>query len=171
MTCSTSIQGDKLICLGKNYLEHAKELGDAVPDKPVIFLKPPSSAVVASSQQGPVAVQLPRNRGHVHYEAEMLLRLNDDLEVDAVSLGLDLTLRELQSELKKKGHPWEIAKAFPNSAVIGPWIDVASFPDFLTTEFSFKLDGTPKGVGPLKSGQVGKLIWGDKLSYEVSFTQ
>lgn len=48
--------------LGKNYLEHAKELGDAVPDKPVIFLKPPSSAVVASSQQGPVAVQLPRNR-------------------------------------------------------------------------------------------------------------
>jgi 2-keto-4-pentenoate hydratase/2-oxohepta-3-ene-1,7-dioic acid hydratase in catechol pathway len=130
--------------LGKNYLEHAKELGDAVPDKPVIFLKPPSSAVVASSQQGPVAVQLPRNRleytqlvlrvilptfagaideiwcayfrGHVHYEAEMLLRLNDDLEVDAVSLGLDLTLRELQSELKKKGHPWEIAKVISSAS-------------------------------------------------------
>lgn len=99
-------------------------------------------------------------------------------------------------------------QAFPNSAVIGPWIDVASFPDYLTTEFAFELDGeerqrgaasqmmcgvpeslkyikecftvvpgdiiftgTPKGVGPLKSGQVGKLIWGDKLSYEVSFTQ
>ncbi|BDA40577.1 Uncharacterized protein YcgM [Coccomyxa sp. Obi] len=206
MGYTPAISGDKLICLGKNYLEHAKELGDAVPDKPVIFLKPPSAAVVASSQQSAVAVQLPRNRGSVHYEAEMLLRLDDNLEVDAVSLGLDLTLRELQTELKKKGHPWEIAKAFPQSAVIGPWIDVASFPDYIETEFSFELDGeekqrgaasqmmcgvpealkyikgcftlvpgdviftgTPKGVGPLKSGQTGTLRWGDKLSYEVSF--
>ena len=85
--------------------------------RPVIFLKPPSAAVFAAEQSGKLPVELVEGKGDVHYEAEVVLRLNDALEVDAVTLGLDLTLRDLQAKLKKDGHPWEIAKAgsFPCS--------------------------------------------------------
>ena len=78
--------------------------------RPVLFLKPPSAAVYASEQNARVPVELVKGKGDVHYEAEVLLRLNDALEVDAVSLGLDLTLRDLQATIKKNGHPWEISK-------------------------------------------------------------
>ena len=74
-----------------------------------MFLKPPSAAVYASEQNARVPVDLVKGKGDVHYEAEVLLRLNDALEVDAISLGLDLTLRDLQATIKN-GHPWEISK-------------------------------------------------------------
>ncbi|CAL5225250.1 g8042 [Coccomyxa viridis] len=148
-TLSPTIKGDKLICLGKTYLLHAKELGDAVPDRPVLFLKPPSAAVFAAEQNAHVPVELVKGKGDVHYEAEVVLRLNEALEVDAVTLGLDLTLRDLQAKLKRDGHPWEIAKAFPNSAVVGPWVDVQSFPDYRETEFTFTIDGQERQRGAL----------------------
>lgn len=132
---------DKMILLGKNYLEHAKELGDKVPPKPVLFMKPPSSAVVAGAQHDTVQARLPKNRGVVHYETEVLLRLNDELEIDAVSLGMDLTLRDLQADMKANGWPWEIGKVFKDSAIIGPWIDLKQFPDYMEKEFVLKLDG------------------------------
>lgn len=78
--------------------------------RPVLFLKPPSAAVYAAEQSAKVPVELVKGKGDVHYEAEVVLRLNEALEVDAVTLGLDLTLRDLQAKLKKDGHPWEIAK-------------------------------------------------------------
>ncbi len=78
--------------------------------RPVLFLKPPSAAVFAAGQNAQVPVELVKGKGDVHYEAEVVLRLNEALEVDAVTLGLDLTLRDLQAKLKKDGHPWEIAK-------------------------------------------------------------
>lgn len=78
--------------------------------RPVLFLKPPSAAVYAVEQHAQVPVELVKGKGDVHYEAEVVLRLNEALEVDAVTLGLDLTLRDLQATLKKDGHPWEIAK-------------------------------------------------------------
>lgn len=132
---------DKMILLGKNYLEHAKELGDKVPPKPVLFMKPPSASVSAGSQHDTVQVRLPENRGVVHYETELLLRLDDDLQIDAVSLGLDLTLRDIQKELKANGWPWEIGKVFKGSAIIGPWVDSKQFPNYMEEEFQLKLDG------------------------------
>ena len=76
----------------------------------MLFLKPPSAAVYAAKQNAEVPLKLVEGKGDVHYEAEVVLRLNEALEVDAVTLGLDLTLRDLQAQLKKDGHPWEIAK-------------------------------------------------------------
>jgi 2-keto-4-pentenoate hydratase/2-oxohepta-3-ene-1,7-dioic acid hydratase in catechol pathway len=133
---------DKIICIGKNYLEHARELGDAVPEKPVLFLKPPSALV---STPLPEALGLPVGRGEVHPECEIVLRLGPDLKPEAFTLGLDLTLRDLQAQLKKAGHPWEISKAFPRSAVTGEWLPWSTFKD--SEEFRFTVDGTLRQKG------------------------
>lgn len=140
---------DKIICVGKNYLDHAKELGDAVPEKPVFFIKPPSCSVQATSAQDVLEVALPKGRGSIHHECELVLRIGPRFEIEAVTLGLDMTLRDVQAELKKKGHPWEVAKVFSGSALLGPWIAADSFPSFLETEFSLWIDGVLKqrGVG------------------------
>ncbi len=112
---------DKIICAGKNYLDHALELGDSVPKEPLFFFKPPSCLVESPA----AAVVMPHDRGPLHHECEIVYRISKSggtLSFDAVTLGLDLTLRDLQRELKKKGAPWEAAKAFPHSAVIGRWL-------------------------------------------------
>lgn len=132
---------DKVICVGKNYLEHARELGDAVPEKPVLFLKPPSAVMQASQRGQTVKVQLPRARGSVHPEAEIVLKLGASGEILAVTLGLDGTLREEQARLKKAGHPWEISKVFEASAVVGPWAQVEDFRDWRTLAFSLEVNG------------------------------
>jgi 2-keto-4-pentenoate hydratase/2-oxohepta-3-ene-1,7-dioic acid hydratase in catechol pathway len=82
--------------MGYSYTEHAKELGDAVPDKPVLFLKPFSIAIEAQSNGDTIEVSLPKGPYRSHYEAEIILKLGRDKTVEAVSLGLDLTLRDLQ---------------------------------------------------------------------------
>src|SRR5690349_9010442 len=99
---------DKIICVGKNYLEHAKELAEAVPEKPVLFMKPPSVLVSASARDEAVSVLLPRGRGNVHHECEIVLLLDENGQAKAVTLGLDMTLRDIQAALKNKGHPWEL---------------------------------------------------------------
>jgi 2-keto-4-pentenoate hydratase/2-oxohepta-3-ene-1,7-dioic acid hydratase in catechol pathway len=138
---------DKIICVGKNYREHALELGDAVPEKPVLFLKPPSVAFHAASRGERVLVPLPVNRGSVHHECEIVVRLGPGGAIDAVTLGLDMTLRDLQQQLKKNGHPWEIAKVFPGSAVIGPWIAGAEVDSFRRQKFTLSIDGTVRQTG------------------------
>lgn len=143
-------QPDKIICVGKNYSEHAKELGDAVPEKPVLFLKPPS--VLRIAQNGEMlSLHLPQDRGSVHHECEIVLqikkggyRLNRSeasQALGAVSIGLDMTLRDLQAALKKNGHPWTTSKVFPDAAVVGPWIPIVDFTDVWKAEFSFTLNG------------------------------
>jgi 2-keto-4-pentenoate hydratase/2-oxohepta-3-ene-1,7-dioic acid hydratase in catechol pathway len=142
---------DKIICAGKNFLEHARELGDAVPESPVLFLKPPSVLRVAADWGETLAARIPRDRGEVHFECEIALRLSEggsDLSVaearsriEAVTLGLDLTLREVQGAAKRAGHPWTLAKVFADAAVLGPWIPVADIPGWLDEPFSFLLDG------------------------------
>lgn len=135
---------DKIICIGKNYLDHAKELGDAVPTQPLVFFKPPSCL-----NFGPV-IEIPMGKGEVHHELEIVLQLKEDAKgFDKICLGLDLTLRTVQQELKAKGHPWERGKAFPNSAVLTPWINVEEFPEFLDTPFFLKINGVvkQKGIG------------------------
>jgi len=190
---------DKIICVGKNYFDHAAEMGDPVPSDPVIFLKPPSSLLPIATSES-VDVELPQGRGTVHFECEIVLRLDKNLKFSAVTLGLDLTLRDLQSTFKKWGQPWELAKVFKNSAVVGQWLPLNEFPQFLSSEFQFVLDGevrqrglgsnmrfkpdellsyltgriplcpgdliftgTPAGVGPLKDGQLGALLWHEQM--------
>lgn len=114
----------KIACVGKNYLEHAKELGDAVPEKPVIFLKPSSSIIFSGDK-----IVYPEFSKSLHYETELVLLIGKTgkkiPESDALNyiagytVGLDMTLRDLQSEAKKLGHPWTISKCFDTSTVLG----------------------------------------------------
>lgn len=111
-----------IYCVGRNYRLHAEELGNAVPTSPFLFSKPTHALVEANGQ----LIELPGNKGEVHYETELVLHVARPYEpgmkieeaVDRMALGIDFTLRDLQSELKKKGHPWLKAKGFPNSAVL-----------------------------------------------------
>jgi 2-keto-4-pentenoate hydratase/2-oxohepta-3-ene-1,7-dioic acid hydratase in catechol pathway len=135
---------DKIVCFGKNYLEHARELGDAIPEKPVVFLKPPSVLKEArgapSRDVGEITdVRLPQAQGEVHHECEIVFRLDDALKPEAITVGLDLTLRGLQNTLKQAGHPWTIAKVFEDAAVVGPWVSVWSFPEWRQTPFEMEL--------------------------------
>jgi len=138
---------DKIICLGKNYWEHAQEMGEAQPERPVIFLKPPSVLVSAAKLEEGLALSLPLQRGSVHHECEIVLRLGKTNEIEAVTLGLDMTLRDVQSELKKKGQPWTVSKVFSHSAVIGPWIPLNDFKNWEQTQFEFFLNGKLRQSG------------------------
>lgn len=143
---------DKIICVGKNYLEHAKELGDAVPDKPVLFLKPASVLKQASAWNETLLLDFHAEDSAVQPECEIVLRMAHDgyrmtyeeakNAISDISLGLDMTLRARQSELKKQGHPWTTAKVFKDAAVLGPWIPYHQFSDYMETEFQLFLDGT-----------------------------
>ncbi|ESK38206.1 hypothetical protein P256_01733 [Acinetobacter nectaris CIP 110549] len=121
----------KIVCVGRSYAAHAKELGNAVPTVPVLFIKPPSSLVTLKD-----GIQWNTNLGSCHHECELTLRIDKKLSketdptvalqaIGAVTLGLDLTLRDLQAELKGKGQPWERAKAFDGSCVLGEWINIS----------------------------------------------
>lgn len=134
----------KVVCVGRNYAAHAKELGNEVPTRPILFLKPVSSVSHTSTPIASKFIDTPRQRVYdVHYEAELCVRIGAPLKsasiteakavpnlIDAVTLGLDLTLRDLQSELKAKGHPWERAKCFDGSCVLGDWVEAKGFSDF-----------------------------------------
>jgi acylpyruvate hydrolase len=143
---------DKIICVGKNYLEHAKELGDAIPEKPVLFLKPSSVLKQASSWDEHMELDFDFEDSAVQPECEIVLRVAIDgykmtLEeakgaVSELTLGLDMTLRARQSLLKKQGHPWTTAKVFKDAAILGPWIPRHQFTDFMDTEFQLVLDDT-----------------------------
>lgn len=148
---------DKIICVGKNYIDHAKELGDAVPEKPVLFLKPASVLKQASDWQDTVSLQYPSNRGEVHHEIEIVLQVATDgyqltaeeakHAIGAVSVGLDMTLRTVQAGLKKNGHPWTLGKVFVDAAIVGPWIPMSQFPDYLETSFSLTVDKEVRQTG------------------------
>ena len=118
----------KIFCVGRNYAEHAKELGNAVPDEPVIFMKPKSALLLSHTP-----FYYPEFSNELHYEAELVLRVSKNGKYipekyafqyyNAITVGIDFTARDIQTELKKKGLPWEKAKAWDNSAVIGSWVE------------------------------------------------
>jgi 2-keto-4-pentenoate hydratase/2-oxohepta-3-ene-1,7-dioic acid hydratase in catechol pathway len=119
----------KIICIGRNYREHAEELNNPIPSQPVIFLKP-ETAILERDRP----FQIPNWTEEVHYEIELVVRIQrsgkeitpDDAVhyYQEVSLGIDFTARDLQSKLKAKGHPWERAKAFDDSAVVGEFVKI-----------------------------------------------
>lgn len=118
-----------IFCVGRNYIDHAKELGNAVPQSPVIFMKP-STALLPNN----TAMPYPSFSNDVHFETELVIKIcksgkNISKEeaknyYNKITVGIDFTARDIQTELKNKGLPWEKAKAWDNSAVIGNWIEL-----------------------------------------------
>jgi 2-keto-4-pentenoate hydratase/2-oxohepta-3-ene-1,7-dioic acid hydratase in catechol pathway len=117
----------KIFCVGRNYAAHAEELGNEVPDEPIIFMKPKSAML-----QPHTPFYYPEFTNELNYECELVLRIckngkyiQDKFAAkyyDAITAGIDFTARDIQNELKEKGLPWEKAKAWDNSAVIGKWV-------------------------------------------------
>ncbi len=137
----------KIFCVGRNYSEHAKELGNDVPEEPVIFMKPKSALLQTNTP-----FYYPEFSNELHYEAEIVLRIckngryveerHASKYFNAISIGIDFTARDIQAELKKKGLPWEKAKAWDNSAVVAPWIDIKPEALKKSIAFSLKQNGT-----------------------------
>ena len=139
----------KIFCVGRNYADHAKELGNAVPDEPVIFMKPKTALLQTNAP-----FYYPEFSNELHYEVEIVLRIckngkyveeqNAEKYYDAFTIGIDFTARDIQAELKKKGLPWEKAKAWDNSAVIGKWISFT--PELYAGPIHFSLQKNKEDV-------------------------
>jgi 2-keto-4-pentenoate hydratase/2-oxohepta-3-ene-1,7-dioic acid hydratase in catechol pathway len=145
----------KIICIGRNYREHARELNNPVPEKPVFFMKPDTALL---QKHNPFFY--PSFSQDVHYEVELVLRICKNGRhigekfarnyFDQIGIGIDFTARDLQAECKKKGLPWEIAKAFDQSAPIGKFLPVSEFEYFNNINFSLKINGELRQAGNTK---------------------
>jgi 2-keto-4-pentenoate hydratase/2-oxohepta-3-ene-1,7-dioic acid hydratase in catechol pathway len=132
----------KIFCIGRNYADHAKEMGNGVPDEPIIFMKPKSALV-----QGNTPFYYPEFTNELNYEAELVVRVSKNGKYiqekhapnyyNAITVGIDFTARDIQTRLKEKGHPWEKAKSFDNSAAIGKFIDITPALNKKNINFSF----------------------------------
>ena len=137
----------KIICVGRNYAQHAKELKNEVPKEPVIFCKPDSALL---HHKKPFF--LPDFSKDVHYEAELVIKINRigkhiqskfaHKYFNEIGLGIDFTARDIQTELKAKSLPWEKAKGFDGSAIIGEFLPIASISDPTNIDFELYKNGT-----------------------------
>ncbi|NYE06402.1 2-keto-4-pentenoate hydratase/2-oxohepta-3-ene-1,7-dioic acid hydratase in catechol pathway [Bacillus niacini] len=131
---------NNIYCVGRNYAAHAKELQNEVPTSPMLFSKPTHALIEAAGQE----ISLPSNRGSIHFETEIVIRMGKPYEkgikvddiVESIAIGIDFTLRDVQSELKKKGHPWLLAKGFPNSAIVSKYIPFPGIEEMKQNDFS-----------------------------------
>jgi len=147
-----------IYCVGRNYKLHAEELGNDVPTKPMIFGKP--THALAEADGG--VIELPGTRGELHYETELVIHIARPYEqrvpleqiVDQIALGIDFTLRDVQSELKKKGHPWLLAKGFQNSAILTPFQPFPGLEACLQTDFTLLKNGEQ-----VQRGNIGHVIF------------
>ncbi len=136
----------KIICIGRNYLAHVKELDNDLPTEPMFFMKP-ETALLPAGEPFPY----PDFSKEIHYETELVLRVcksgrniaekDAPCYYDAITVGIDFTARDLQSECKAKGHPWEIAKAFDYSAPIGKFKKINALNNPTDISFGMKLNG------------------------------
>lgn len=137
----------KVVCVGRNYAEHAKELNNPIPAEPLLFIKPSTSVVPLNEP-----ISLLPSRGPVHYETEIALLIGSRLSgevseakakaaIAGVGLALDLTLRELQDQLKAKGHPWERAKAFDGACPLSDFVPVARVPALDDVALQLRING------------------------------
>ena len=141
----------KIFCVGRNYSEHVKELNNDIPEAPVIFMKPPTALLRGSD------FYLPGFSNDMHYECELVYRVcknGKHIEekfaskyIDAIAVGIDFTARDVQSEQKKKGLPWEIAKAFDNSAVVGDFVATSALKNLSSIQFNLKKNGDVVQIG------------------------
>ncbi len=143
-----------IYCVGRNYRLHAQELQNEIPTKPMIFSKPTHAIVCASGNP----ISLPAQAGSIHYETELVIHIGKEYTkgmtvdeiVDRVAVGLDLTLRDVQSELKKQGHPWLLAKGFVNSAVLSEFVDFPGLQECIVTPFSLLKNGVQVQRGDIR---------------------
>ncbi len=133
-----------IYCIGRNYRDHIQELGHDVPTEPLIFLKS------TSSLRGPQPAALAFAKEEFHHEAELVLLVDQDYQlgeapgwqaIRALSLGLDLTRRACQTQLKAAGHPWTLAKSFASSAVVGPFLDLKKIKQRDGLRFTLHVNG------------------------------
>ena len=135
----------KVICVGRNYTDHIKELENQKPKSPVLFLKPDSSIILNNRP-----FYIPDFSNEIHYETEIIVKISrigkhiqtkfSHKYYDYIGLGIDFTARDLQSELKKNGLPWEKSKAFDGSCFISSWIEKSSFSDINNINFMLKMN-------------------------------
>jgi 5-carboxymethyl-2-hydroxymuconate isomerase len=143
---SREIPIGKIVCVGRNYAEHVHELGNIIHEKPVVFLKTVSSVIYSGDE-----IVYPSFSNDMHHETELVLLIGEnikdaDLEtseraIAGYGIGLDMTLRDVQSDLKKKGHPWTIAKCFDTSTVISEFMEKSSYQLTLDETISLKING------------------------------
>lgn len=155
----------KLICIGRNYVDHIEELKNKRPDEPVVFIKP-DSAILPKNQD----FYIPEFSEEVHYEVEVLVKIKkvgkhiDEKFAykyyDEIGLGIDFTARDLQTKLKEKGLPWEKAKGFDGAAVIGKWFPKTDIRDLNSIDFSLLKNGNEvqKGNTELMLWKIDELI-------------
>lgn len=159
----------KIICIGRNYVEHAKELGNEVPEEPVIFMKPKNALIQANAP-----FYYPEFTNELHYECELVLKISKNGRYiqerfasnfyNAISVGIDFTARDIQSECKKKGLPWEKAKAFDNSAAVGSFKNFGEGMDPKSIHFHFTKNGEV-----VQQGNSSQMIFSfDKLIANIS---
>lgn len=143
----------KVVCVGRNYAEHARELDNPVPSEPLLFIKSATSVVPLAEP-----IHLPRGRGAVHYETEIALLIGAPLSgvvsaadastaITGIGLALDLTLRELQDQLKKNGHPWERAKAFDGACPLSFFIPTEQVPALNALPLQLHINGELRQEG------------------------
>lgn len=143
----------KIVCVGRNYADHAKELGNEVPEAPLLFMKPASAIQPLHSER----LRIPTDRGACHHELELAVLIGGVMQgvsaanalsnVAGYALALDLTLRDVQDELKAKGQPWERAKAFDGSAALGPFVSANVFGNVAKASFSLERNGEVQQQG------------------------
>ncbi len=136
----------KILCLGRNYAAHARELGNEVSESPVVFLKPATAII-----HGGDNVVLPRASGNVHHEVEMVVVMGKKAKdipveraydyVDGYAVGLDITMRDVQTTARKKGDPWTIAKGFDTSAPVSKAVEKQRIKDPHALDISLKVNG------------------------------
>jgi 2-keto-4-pentenoate hydratase/2-oxohepta-3-ene-1,7-dioic acid hydratase in catechol pathway len=149
----------KIICIGRNYVKHIEELQNERPDEPVIFLKPDSAILL---KQHPFVI--PEFSEDIHHEVEVLVKINKVGKYiepkfaakyyDEIGLGIDFTARDLQQKLKEKGLPWEKAKAFDGSAVIGDFYPISEFSSLQSINFELVNNGAV-----VQKGNTSQMLW------------
>lgn len=149
----------KIICIGRNYKNHVNELNNIVPTEPVIFLKPDTSIILKKQP-----FFIPDFSNDIHYEVEVIVKINRvgkyiskefaHKYYDKIGLGIDFTARDIQQNQKKFGLPWEKAKAFDGSALIGKWVNKTSFDDINDINFSLM-----KNNELVQQGNTSQMLW------------
>ncbi|MBE2896606.1 fumarylacetoacetate hydrolase family protein [Pasteurellaceae bacterium HPA106] len=142
----------KVVCVGRNYHEHIKELNNPVPSSPLLFIKPQTALCCL---QNPILI--PKTLGRVEHELEIAALIGKDLTqasaeeaksaVCAFAVALDLTLRDVQECCKANAHPWEIAKGFDNACPVSPFVPVGQFSDWTAIDFSLQVNGMLRQAG------------------------
>jgi 2-keto-4-pentenoate hydratase/2-oxohepta-3-ene-1,7-dioic acid hydratase in catechol pathway len=149
----------KIFCIGRNYADHVNEMGNDLPEEPVVFMKPKSALVQAHTP-----FYYPEFTNELHYECELVVRISKNGKYiqekhasnyyNGITVGIDFTARDIQNQLKEKGLPWEKAKAFDNSAAVGTFVDITPALNKKNINFSLL-----KNKEVVQKGNSGKMIF------------